>query len=67
MNYLHLRFDGQSNDIPLDELDVGDLSTEDEVKQSVASYMNVPVEKLETYKLDKTEDSMTLRPNAVFG
>ncbi len=65
---LHIRFEGRSLDIPLSDLDVGQLSSDNEVKQAVAQYLDVPVEKFRHYVVDRHDSgNLTIRPEAVFG
>ncbi|REJ68217.1 MAG: hypothetical protein DWQ31_08800 [Planctomycetota bacterium] len=65
---LHIRFDGRSFDIPLADLDVGHLSSNEEVKRALAGYLNVPEVKFRDYTVDRHErGNLTVRPEAVFG
>ena len=66
---IHVRFDGRSIDIDLNQLDVGVLSTDNQVRQAVASFLEVPAQKLQAFAIDRNNDTghMTLRPEAVFG
>jgi hypothetical protein len=65
---LHIRYDGRSADIPLAELDVGLVSTDATIKQAVAQYLEVPVERFRHYTVDRHETgNLTIRPEAVFG
>lgn len=68
MSTVHLRFDGRSVDMSFQDLDIGDLSSDNDVKDAVASHLQVPVTKLVNYSVSKAETGdITLRPNAVFG
>ena len=65
---LHIRFEGRSVDIPLGDLDVGQASSDHDVKRAVAAYLEVPVEKFRHYVVDRHETgNLTIRPEAVFG
>jgi hypothetical protein len=65
---LHVRYDGRSADISLAELDVGRVSTDAAIKQAVANYLAMPVEKFRHYTIDRHETgNLTIRPEAVFG
>lgn len=68
-NILHVRVDGRSLDIPFNDLDVGFGSTDTEIKQAVASFVEVPLSKLQNFAVERNEvqSSITLRPSAVFG
>jgi hypothetical protein len=55
----HVRFEGTSRDITFGVLDVGDLSSDEDVRQALANTLNVPVR--------HANGNMTVRPKAVFG
>ena len=64
----HVRFDGRSLDVPLAELGVGADASDREVKRAGARHLEVPVEHLGNYVLDRHETgNVTVRPEAVFG
>lgn len=65
---LHVRVDGRSLDIPLRDLDVGNLSSDHEVTDATARYLNVPARVLRDHVIDRHETgNLTIRPQAVFG
>lgn len=65
---LHIRFEGRSSDIPLADLDVGTLSSDAQIKEALAGYLNVPEAKFRDYVVDRHETgNLTVRPQAVFG
>lgn len=65
---LHIRFEGRSFDIPLADLDLGVLSSDVDVKRSLARYLNVAEIKFSDYVVDRHETgNFTVRPEAVFG
>ncbi|MEO0475909.1 MAG: hypothetical protein AAF085_08075 [Planctomycetota bacterium] len=65
---LHVRFDGRSVDIPLGDLDVGTLSQDQEIKDALAAYLDVPARKFGSYVVDRHQTgNLTVRPEAVFG
>lgn len=66
---LHIMYEGHSSDIDLSALDVGSLSTDTQIRQAVATYLNIPVGKLQNFRIDRNTATgdMTLRPSAVFG
>ena len=65
---LHVRFEGRSIDVPVNDLDVGQFSTDVEIKHAVARYLDVPADKFNHYTVDRHETgNLTLRPEAVFG
>ena len=65
---LHVRFGGRSLDVPLASLDLSRHSSDGEVKQRVAEYLEVRTRDLVDLVLDRHPNgNLTLRPEAVFG
>jgi hypothetical protein len=65
---IHVRFEGVSRDIPVAQLDLGEFSSDAEIKQSLAAYLEVPGGKFRDYVIDRHETgNLTVRPAAVFG
>lgn len=69
MAQVHIRYEGQSLDVDLDGLDVGDLSSDEQIRQAIATHLNAPPAKLQNFQIDRNHDTgdLTLRPQAVFG
>jgi hypothetical protein len=66
--WLHIRFEGRSYDVPLSELDLGPLSTDEDVRTALAHYLDVPTRSLRSYVIERhANGNMTVRPEAVFG
>ena len=66
---VHVRFNGQSYDIDFYDLDVGIESTDVEIRNALANYLETTVVKLNNFRIDRnysTED-ITVSPQAVFG
>jgi hypothetical protein len=65
---LHVRFDGRSLDLPLQDLEVGPASADSEIKRALARLLEVPPARLSDYTVDRHETgNLTVRPEAVFG
>jgi len=65
---LHVRFDGRSWDLLLSDLDVGAVSPDNEIRQALARYFDVPVAKFNPYIVERhANGNLTVRPEAVFG
>lgn len=65
---VHVRFEGQSWDIAFSVLDLGDLSSDQEVRQALANYFEAPPSKFEPYIVQRhANGNITIRPEAVFG
>ena len=65
---LHVRFEGRSLDIPLAELDVGQVSSDEQIKHALANRLEVSADKFRHYVVDRHETgNLTIRPEAVFG
>jgi len=64
----HIRFEGQSFDLPFAELSVGLAATNEDIKQAAATYLKVHSSRLRDYVVDRHESgNVTIRPQAVFG
>jgi len=65
---VHVRVDGRSLDLRLEDLDLGPDSSDALVKQAVARYLEIPESGLRNYVVDRHETgNLTVRPQAVFG
>lgn len=64
---LHIRYDGQSYDYQLSRFDIGTESNDAQIKAAIANELNVPVEKLRNYRVEREGANITIRPEAVFG
>lgn len=65
---MHVRYDGRSIDVPLADMDIGDLSNDNAVTQATADYLDLPFQSLTGYKVDRHKTgNITVRPQAVFG
>jgi hypothetical protein len=64
---VHVRLRGESHDISFDDLDIGDLSTDEEIFKALANHFDVP-EWFVGYVIERhTNGNITVRPEAVFG
>jgi hypothetical protein len=65
---IHIRYDGRSFEFSMTNLDIGNQSGDDQIKAAVAGYLDVPVEKLRNYRVEReTSGNLTIRPEAFFG
>ncbi len=66
---IHVRFNGRSIDIDLNDLDVGILSSDNEIRAAVARYLDAPVQKLQAFAVARNQETghLQLHPEAVFG
>ncbi|MDQ3814078.1 MAG: hypothetical protein M3347_09010 [Armatimonadota bacterium] len=65
---IHVRFQGQSWRLEASALDIGSLSSDNEVKQALANHFDVPVAKFAAYVVERHDNgNITVRPEAVFG
>ena len=65
---VHVRYDGRSYEFSNTQLDLGDLSSDNDIKAKVAGHLNTPVDQFRNYVVDRHENgNVTLRPQAVFG
>jgi hypothetical protein len=65
---VHTMIGGVSSDIAFTSLDIGDASTDAEIKTAVAQHFSLPTSKLTHFAVDRHENgNVTVRPEAVFG
>lgn len=66
---VHIRYNGESRDVTFGDLDIGDLSTEAEIRSAAARFFEVPASKFANFAIDRNAETgdLTLRPQAVFG
>lgn len=63
---IHVRYEGRSIDVPQSELDLGPLSTNEQVLSAVAQHVGAT--NLRGYVVEKEAGGgVTVRPEAVFG
>ena len=65
---LHIRYEGESIDVDLIDVDLGDLSTEQDVREAAATHLDVPLTKFANFVVDTNDETgdITLRPQAAF-
>ena len=65
---LHVRFEGRSWDILCRDLDIGLMSTDEQVRRALANHFDVAIGKFRPYVIERHDNgNMTVRPEAVFG
>jgi hypothetical protein len=65
---VHVRFNGRSFDLPVEALRLPDGAGEGDVKRLLARHLEIPVEQLDGYVIERHETgNWTIRPEAVFG
>lgn len=65
---LHIRYGGRSYDVPLQDLDIGPASSDDQIRRAVAAYLEEPQSKLRLFVVERHDNgNVTIRPEAVFG
>lgn len=69
MASVHIRYDSQSIDMSMSDLDIGDASSDQQIRAAAASALSVPPTKLAAFVVDRNTETgdITLRPQAVFG
>lgn len=68
MAQLHVRFEGQSYDLTFNQLDISEESSDTQVLNAVAGYLDTSVDRFKNFVVDKTvTGDITVRPPAVFG
>jgi hypothetical protein len=65
---LHIRFEGKSWDIRMADLDIGAQSSDEDVRASVARFLEVSRARFAPYVVERhANGNVTLRPEATFG
>ena len=66
---VHVRYDGRSVDLPFQNLEVGDQSSDQRIRDAVAQRLNESANKFDGYIVDRNLETgdVTVRPQAVFG
>jgi hypothetical protein len=65
---VHVRFNGRSFDVPIAQLDLAAGFSDEQIKRTLAQYLEVPTPRLDDYTIDRhANGNLTLRPEAVFG
>ncbi len=65
---IHVRVDGRSFDVPADRLGLAGGSSDDQIKQRVAGFLEIPFNRLSETVIDRhANGNITVRPQAVFG
>ena len=62
-----MRIDGQSRDIELESLNLTLNSTDKEIREALANFLDKPVSFMERMYVDRSATAVTVRPEAVFG
>ena len=65
---LHVRVQGRSRDIALDAINVTAASSDDAIREAVATFMDIGSAQLRNTVIERHDNgNLTLRPEAVFG
>ena len=65
---IHVRYNGISNELALNDLEVAANTPDAEVKTVVANWLDIGEDSFEKYVIERHENGdMTMRPEAVFG
>ena len=65
---VHVRFAGRSTDVSMPMLGIGSSWQDEQIKHTLAVYLEVPQLALKDYVVDRHPNgNITVRPEAVFG
>lgn len=65
---VHVRYDGASYDLPLDELKLSEGASDADVREALARHFDVRVDAFRAYVVERHRTgNITVRPEAVFG
>jgi hypothetical protein len=64
---LHVRFEGNSYELELSELNLNMESSEDQIKRNVAAHYHRPATFFTRYTVVRHSNAIVLRPEAIYG
>jgi hypothetical protein len=65
---MHVRIDGRSRDIALDVLGITDTSTDQDIREALARFMELPLNAFDRTIVERhANGNITVRPEALFG
>lgn len=66
---VHVRHNGRSFDFQAHQMDLGDRSSDQQVREAVAEKLSEPRSRFSNYVIDRNTQTgdLTVRPQAVFG
>ncbi|NES73761.1 MAG: hypothetical protein F6K24_55550 [Okeania sp. SIO2D1] len=65
---VHIRFEGRSYDLTENQLKVNDRMNESQIKECVAQYLDVGINRFSSYIVDRRPSGdVIVRPEAVYG
>ncbi len=64
---VHIRHKGMSYDTNLEELSVKDSANDSELKGAVSRHLDIAPAEIHDYVVERTAESIVVRPNAPFG
>ncbi len=64
---VHIRHKGTSYDTNLEELSVKDSANDSELKDAVSRHLDIAPADIHDYVVERTTESIVVRPNAPFG
>ncbi len=64
---LHIRFDGRSEELSLNALNLNRQATDDEIKQAVATHFERPTRYFQDYVIVRNSETIIVRPEAIYG
>jgi hypothetical protein len=64
---LHVRFDGRSEEMPLDVLQLGPDASDDEIREAVAARFDRSLAHFSRHVIVRTSQAIIVRPEAIYG
>ena len=65
---VHVRYQGESRDIPWSQLSLSENFSDDDVKWAIAEHLDISIDLLKNTVVERHENqNLTVRPEAVFG
>lgn len=65
---VHVRYDGNSYDLPFEDLVITETAADDDVREALARHFDVSPDTFRAYVVERhRKGNITVRPEAVFG
>jgi len=64
---LHVRFDGRSEELSLEALNLSRSASDSQIKEAVATHFQRPARTFEGYVVVRNSQAIIVRPEAIYG
>jgi hypothetical protein len=64
---LHVRFDGRSEELSLESLNLSSTASDAQIKQALATHFQRPARTFDSYIIVRNSQAIIVRPEAIYG